>query len=341
MLEGLLSTTGLRPQSLEAATASFTQSKEISERSLTAAFSAEGDDRATRITLSERAFSSLQESRVSFARASEGDEAEDFSRGVDRASRRIGRALERLIGRIERLQDRAEAIGERLSERVRKDIEAGRFDDRTPFRLASKLLREAGRIEQAAERLTDRLGDAFAGAAGETGEGALTIDFSQSISLSVQQVQVEIQDGDESISVSYQKIVFESTTTLGISFAQETPEAADPDDPAGDSLSTVALEEGIFVNAETGQAEAPAGAAAAEEGDPAVPALPDAQPGLTAGQGALLLIQQISFESSSTLFSFDVAARTGPFGQSGLSAAYQSSQFDFSQQTTQLLALSA
>ena len=62
---------------------------------------------------------------------------------------------------------------------------------------------------------------------------------------------------------------------------------------------------------------------------------------LTAGQGALLLIQQVSFEASVTRFSFDAAARTGVFGGAGFGAEVRSSRFDFSQQSARLLALTA
>ena len=359
MLEGLYSSDAYRPRSLEAYAGSFSRSQEISERSLFAATGG-GDDRRTQISLSQQAFSELRESRIALAGRG-GDDAEDFAQGLDRASRRIGRALERFIGRVERLQDRAEQLGELLTQRIRDDVSAGRFEDRTIDRLATRLLSQAGRLENAAERLTDRLESAFEAAGLTRGDdddaeeagSALNVSFSQSVSITVQQVNVEIQENGRSVSVSYQKLVIESSTTLGIGLAGDTPAVTDPANPQAGNLPTAAQESGTFVDsqaAETVEALTQATAGASDgndnaqggsgDGQGAAVPVPDTGAGLTAGQGALLLIQQVSFEASVTRFSFSAAARTGPFG-GGSGAELQASQFDFNQQSTRILSLTA
>ena len=54
------------------------------------------------------------------------------------------------------------------------------------------------------------------------------------------------QDGDQSISLSYQSITFSVTTTIGAVFAQSDPQVIDTE---GNSVDTATLNNGVFFDA--------------------------------------------------------------------------------------------
>jgi len=352
MTYGFLPAVAAGPSSLDGFVGTYTKSSQIAERSLSAVVSQSGEDRETRISLSERAVTSLRQSEISLSH--EESDSERFSRGVDRAARRIGRSIERLLGRLERLQDRAERIGERLTERILEDIEAGRFDDRTQDKIATRLLRQAGRLERAAERITERLVNAFERLDALDGDddGDVEVDFAQSISLSVKQVEIEVREGDTTVKVSVQQVVFETTGTLGIGFAEEIPEASDSE---GDPVPTASLEEGVYLAAPTAVspevAEQAAVEAAEEGGEAAAPAEAEAPAvpaedasallaGQTlAGQGVLVLLQSTSFSSQSFSLRFDLATRTGSDAAATTSRVLQASSTSIQQQSQRLLSI--
>jgi hypothetical protein len=154
--------------------------------------------------------------------------------------------------RLEKLQHHAQKIADKFFHKVSKDIGGGRFEDYTHGQAISTLIDQfgaAGRGEEDDDErsLDDLSRDIGAGRLlDETQAAALAISYSQTITLSVKSLEFTYQDGDQSISLSYQSISFSVTTTIGAVFAQTDPQVIDTE---GNSVDTATLNNGVFFDA--------------------------------------------------------------------------------------------
>ena len=178
-------------------------------------------------------------------------DAASLIKDLAKAVRKLQKAVFRFMHHIEKLQDHAEKIADKFFDRVSRDIGGGRFEDYTHGQALSTLIAQfgaAGRGEKDAddgEHSLDELSrDIGAGRLlDETQASALAITYSQSITFSVKSLEFTYQDGDQSISLSYQSISFSVTTTVGAVFAQSDPQVIDT---GGNSVDTAAQNNGVF-----------------------------------------------------------------------------------------------
>ena len=178
-------------------------------------------------------------------------DAASLIKDLAKAVRKLHKAVFRLMHRLEKLQHHAQKIADKFFDRVSRDLSAGRFEDYTHGQAISTLIDQfgaAGRGEEdddEGERSLDDLSrDIGAGRLlDETQATALSITYSQTITFSVKSLEFTYQDGDQSISLSYQSISFSVTTTIGAVFAQSDPQVIDTE---GNSVDTATLNNGVF-----------------------------------------------------------------------------------------------
>ncbi len=185
------------------------------------------------------------------------DEARTFAGDLDRGARQIAKAIEKFLSQIEHLQDQAEHVGEKFFRNLTRDLAEGNFDDRTPEKAASKLLSRfehfGDKIAGFGENFTDRLGDILEKSPlAEEGQNVSAAFFvSQSVSLSIESLELTLQDGDNTLQVSYQKISLSVTTTVGMAISRFTPQALDL---GGNLIDTALIDtpvagDGLYVDA--------------------------------------------------------------------------------------------
>ena len=176
-------------------------------------------------------------------------DAASLIKDLAKAVRKLHKAVFRFMHHLEKLQQHAQKIADKFFDRVSRDIGAGRFEDYTQGQAISTLIDQFGAVgrgdEDEGERsLNDLSRDIGAGQLlDETQASALTISYSQSITFSVKSLEFTYQDGDQSISLSYQSISFSVTTTIGAVFAQSDPQVIDTE---GNSVDTATLNNGVF-----------------------------------------------------------------------------------------------
>ena len=177
------------------------------------------------------------------------NDAASLIKDLAKAVRKLHKAVFRFMHHLEKLQQHAQKIADKFFDRVSRDIGAGRFEDYTQGQAISTLIDQFGAVgrgdEDEGERsLNDLSRDIGAGQLlDETQASALTISYSQSITFSVKSLEFTYQDGDQSISLSYQSISFSVTTTIGAVFAQSDPQVIDTE---GNSVDTATLNNGVF-----------------------------------------------------------------------------------------------
>ena len=177
------------------------------------------------------------------------EDAASLIKDLAKAVRKLHKAVFRLVHRLEKLQQHAQKIADRFFDLVSRDIGAGRFEDYTHGQAISTLIDQfgaAGRGEEDEDgrSLDDLSRDIGAGKLlDETQASALAISYSQTITFSVNSLEFTYQDGDQSISLSYQSITFSVTTTIGAVFAQSDPQVIDTE---GNSVDTATLNNGVF-----------------------------------------------------------------------------------------------
>ena len=184
------------------------------------------------------------------------EDAASLIKHLAKAVRKLHKAVFRFMNDldVERLQHRAQKIADKFFHKVSDDIVGGRFEDYTHGQAISTLIDQfgaAGRGEEdddeGGHSLDDLARDIGAGRLlDETQATALAINYSQTITLSVKSLEFTYQDGDQSISLSYQSISFSVTTTIGAVFAQSDPQVIDTD---GNSVDTATLNNGVFFDA--------------------------------------------------------------------------------------------
>lgn len=250
--------------------------------------------------------------------AVQGGEARAFAHGLDRGARQIAKTIEQFLLRIEHLQDQAERVGQQLFRDLTRDIASGNFDDRTPDRAASRLLSRfehfGDKIADFGGNLTDKLGRILERdiLAGESQQALVAVSVFQSITLSIESLELTLQDGGGTIQVSYRKISLSITTTVGIAIARTTPQVLDL---GGNLIDTNAAGNGIFVDAGVPDAQdllvqlrSEYPGQEQDNADPAPTAL-----------NALLLFSQISTSESYSItrILLDVATRAAAPGDDG------------------------
>ncbi len=159
------------------------------------------------------------------------DDGLDLARELSQATRRLGKAVSKLVRQLGRLQDEADRLADKLTRDLDKDIGQGRFEDRSPGNLVSKLIKGLQQFREANEasgpRLFDNLYD-FLKATGAIADvdgtkGSFSFSSSQTVSLSVESLNVNVDD-DGGLSVSYQKIAFSVTRTVSASVSGDLSE---------------------------------------------------------------------------------------------------------------------
>ncbi len=182
------------------------------------------------------------------------EDAASLIKDLAKAVRKLHKAVFRLMHHLEKLQHHAQKIADKFFDNISRDIGAGRFEDYTHGQAISTLIDQfgaAGRGEdeedEGGRSLDDLSRDIGAGRLlDETQASALAISYSQSITLSVTSLEITYQDGDQSISLSYQSITFSVTTTVGAVFAQSDPQVIDTE---GNTVDTATLNNGVFFDA--------------------------------------------------------------------------------------------
>ena len=183
------------------------------------------------------------------------EDAASLIKDLAKAVRKLHKAVFRLMHDLEKLQHHAQKIADKFFDRVSRDIVGGRFEDYTHGQAISTLIDQFGAAGRGAEddddegehSLDDLSRDIGAGRLlDETQASALAITYSQSITFSVKSLVFTYQDGDQSVSLSYQSISFSVTTTIGAVFAQSDPQVIDTD---GNSVDTATLNNGVFFDA--------------------------------------------------------------------------------------------
>ncbi len=176
-------------------------------------------------------------------------DAASLIKDLAKAVRKLHKAVFRFMHHLEKLQQHAQKIADKFFDRVSRDIGAGRFEDYTQGQAISTLIDQFGAVGRGDEDEGERSLDALSRDIGagqlldETQASALTISYSQSITFSVKSLEFTYQDGDQSISLSYQSISFSVTTTIGAVFAQSDPQVIDTE---GNSVDTATLNNGVF-----------------------------------------------------------------------------------------------
>lgn len=243
------------------------------------------------------------------------------------AIKRIGRAVERLLKRLDRLEDRVERAAARFEADLSRDIRRGNFEDRTPDRAVSRLLARLDRIEGRAERISERFYQDLSRAIGRQDKGGLdqagiSVEVSQSLTLSVERLELNLQGEDGEISVSYQRIAFSISTSVGLAVALPGQAANDAEGRPADIASA---DSGLFLAPDLPEAitrqgvlRPPAGEdggaandnSEAEETTATLPADPANAPGFS----ALLLLQEFNVSSGFEVQSLvlNAGARFGP-----------------------------
>lgn len=243
------------------------------------------------------------------------------------AIKRIGRAVSRLLQRLDRLEDRVERAAARFEADLSRDIRRGNFEDRTPDRAVSKLLARLDRIEGRAERISERFYQDLSRAIGRQDKGGLdqagiSVEVSQSLTLSVERLELNLQGEDGEISVSYQRIAFSISTSVGLALAVPGQAAQDAE---GRPADIAAADSGLFLAPDLPEAitrqgalQPPAdedGSAANDNGEAedARSALP-ADPANAPGFSALLLLQAFNVSSGFEVQSLvlNAGTRFGP-----------------------------
>jgi hypothetical protein len=249
------------------------------------------------------------------------DDARQLFDDLAKAVRKISRAVSRLMRDLGRLEHEADRIGDRLFNELSRDITHGRFDDGSQDKAISRALDRFGHLAERAEHVGENflehiLRDITTGAlADEAQTAALAVSYSQSITVSVQSLEILVQDGDDTVLVNYQSISLSVTTTVGIALAQTDPQVLDVQ---GNPVDTATIDSGLFFDssiesvaelvARLRQAGAPQQDTAAPpiagglldlalptaEGEPV--AAPDA--GAAAALEALILIREVSYSAS-------------------------------------------
>ncbi len=182
------------------------------------------------------------------------EDAASLIKDMAKAVRKLHKAVFRLMHHLEELQHHAQKIADKFYDNISRDIGAGRFEDYTQGQAISTLIDQFGTAGQGEDEedegvrsLDDLSRDIGAGKLlDETQASALAITYSQSITLSVKSLEFTYQDGDQSISLSYQSISFSVTTTIGAVFAQSDPQVVDTE---GNTVDTATLNTGVFFDA--------------------------------------------------------------------------------------------
>ncbi len=230
-----------------------------------------------------------------------------------KAIKRIGRAVSDLLKRLDRLEDRVERAAARFEADLSRDIRRGNFEDRTPDRAVSKLLNHLERIEGRAERASQRFYEDLSRAIGRQDKGGLdragiSVEVSQSLTLSVERLELDLQGDDGEISVSYQRVAFSISTSVGLAVTAPGQAAEDAD---GRPADIAAADSGLFLAQGLPEAITRQGAlqqlagndgGSANDNDDgeaddvatATPLDPASAPGFS----ALLLLQEFEFSSS-------------------------------------------
>ncbi len=205
------------------------------------------------VTLSDSALEAAGDDDTAIAGGQPAlEDAASLFKDLAKAVRKLHKAVFRLMHHLEKLQHHAQKIADKFYENISRDIGAGRFEDYTHGQAISTLIDQVGAAgrgdEDEGERSLDDLSrDIGAGRLlDETQASALAISYSQSITLSVKSLVFTYQDGDQSISLSYQSITFSVTTTIGVVFAQSDPQVIDTE---GNSVDTATLNNGVFFDA--------------------------------------------------------------------------------------------
>lgn len=254
---------------------------------------------------------------------------------IERAIKKIGRSVNRLLQRLDRLEDRLERITDRFEADLSRDIRRGFFEDRTPDRAVSRFLDRLERVEGRAERITQRFYADLSRAIGRQDadgldQAGISVEVSQSLVLSVERLEINVRDDGRDVSISYQRIAFSISSSVGLTLARPGETATDA---TGAPADVASADQGLFVaqsaGEDTAQQEAlaqltSAGGEAAndneradgddgDEGEDGPAALP-AEAASARGYSALLLLQQFSFSSSTRIESLVLgsATRLGP-----------------------------
>ena len=258
-------------------------------------------------------------------------EFQPLEEDIERAIKKIGRSVNRLLRRLERLEDRLERITDRFEADLSRDIRRGYFEDRTPDRAVSRFLDRLERVEGRAERITQRFYENLSRAIGRQDadgldQAGISVEVSQSLVLSVERLEINLRDDGRDVSISYQRIAFSISSSVGLTLARPGEAATDA---AGAPADVAAADQGLFVAPSAVQSPEQqevlaqltgAGGEAAndneriddddgEDGQAGLPAETAAR-----GYSALLLLQQFSFSSSTRIESLVLgsATRLGP-----------------------------
>ncbi len=207
------------------------------------------------VTLSDSALEAAGDDDTAIAGGQPAlEDAASLFKDLAKAVRKLHKAVFRLMHHLEKLQHHAQKIADKFYENISRDIGAGRFEDYTHGQAISTLIDQFGTASRGEEeedegvRSLDDLSRDIGAARllDETQASALAITYSQSITLSVKSLEFTYQDGDQSISLSYQSITFSVTTTIGAVFAQSDPQVIDTE---GNSVDTATLNNGVFFDA--------------------------------------------------------------------------------------------
>ena len=205
------------------------------------------------VTLSETALEAAGDDDTAIAGGQQAlEDAASLIKDLAKAVRKLHKAVFRFMHHLEKLQEHAQKIADKFFHKVSEDIVGGRFEDYTHGQAISTLIDQfgaAGRGEEdEGERSLDDIShDIGAGwLVDETRASALAVSYSQSITLSVKSLEFTYQDGDHSVSLSYQSVTFSVTTTVGAVFAQSDPQVIDTE---GNSVDTATLNNGVFFDA--------------------------------------------------------------------------------------------
>lgn len=182
------------------------------------------------------------------------EDAASLIKDLAHAVRKLHKAVFRFMHHLEKLQEHAQKIADKFYHNISEDIVGGRFEDYTHGQAISTLIDQFGAAghgekddDEGGRSLDDLSRDIGTGQLlDETQASALATTYSQSISLSVKSLEFTYQDGDQSISLSYQSISFSVTTTVGAVFAQSDPQVIDTE---GNSVDTATQNNGVFFDA--------------------------------------------------------------------------------------------
>lgn len=259
-------------------------------------------------------------------------EFQPLEEDIERAIKKIGRSVNRLLQRLERLEDRIERITDRFEADLSRDIRRGYFEDRTPGRAVSRFLDRLERVEGRAERITQRFYEDLSRAIGRQDadgldQAGISVEVSQSLVLSVERLEINVRDDGRDVSISYQRIAFSISSSVGLTLARPGEPATNA---AGAAADVAASDQGLFVApsaAEGPDQQETLARLSGAGGEPAndnergegedgeeSQATPQAEAGAARGYSALLLLQQFSFSSSTRIESLVLGSgvRLGP-----------------------------